>query len=397
MQFVWLLMAAVVVAIVAKRLDLPYTVALVVAGLVLGTVPSFTFSALTPHFLFTLLLPPLLFDAAIHLRAKSLLSEWKAVTLLALPGTLLSTFIIAALATWCLQLPWAASVVFGALISPTDPVSVIALLKRLKANERLSLVLEAESLFNDAVAVVLFVVLLPMAMGHAFMPLETLRQFCLVMLGGIATGTAIGWVASRVVRRTDDYLLEMMLSMLVAYGSALLAESVHASGIIAVVCAGLVMGNDGMARTMRPESREAIVTFWAFAAFVVNSIIFLLIGMEASSVHWWTHLASVAAGSALVLVGRALSVYGLSPLINRVGGDLPRAWQHILFWGGLRGALCMALALGLPVGFAARDLVVSMTFGYVVFSTLVQGLTVPPLFERLGLGGHEARLDCERF
>lgn len=386
-QFVWLLMASVLVAIVAKRFDLPYTVALVVAGLVLGTVPSFTFSALTPHFLFTLLLPPLLFDAAIHLRAKALLSEWKAIAFFALPGTLLSTFIIAALGTGCLRLPWAASLVFGALISPTDPVSVIALLKRLKVNKRLSLVIEAESLFNDGVAVVLFVVLLHVATGDRFVLLDSLRQFAMVMLGGMAMGAAIGWTASRVVNRTDDYLLEMMLSMLVAYGSTLLSESVHVSGIIAVVSAGLVMGNDGMVRAMQAENREAVVTFWDFAAFVVNSIIFLLVGMQAAQVRWWTHLGSVGGGVLIVLAARAVSVYGLSPLINRLGGEVPASWQHVLFWGGLRGALCMALALGLPVEFAGRDLVVSMTFGYVVFSILAQGLTIPALLKRLGLVG----------
>jgi CPA1 family monovalent cation:H+ antiporter len=174
--------------------------------------------------------------------------------------------------------------------------------------------------------------------------------FFRLVIGGAALGAGIGWLASRVHFALDDHLVEITLTTVVAFGSFLAAEALHVSGVIAVVAAGLVVGNYGMPTSMSAGTRLAVASFWEYATFVVNSIVFLLIGIEVAYVNWW-HKAGLVAGAVIaVLVGRA-AIYPLSLLVNRLKGNIPIAWQHILFWGGLRGALSMALVLGLAPQF----------------------------------------------
>lgn len=383
--YFWLLLIATVVAMVARRFRLPYAIALVVTGVAIGQPRLLPHAQLEPHTLFTVFLPPLLFEAAIQLHFEELRERWRTIALFALFGTVISAAVVGGLTTWLVGIPLLPALVFGALTAPTDPISVIAVFKRLGVGKKLTLIVEAESLFNDGVAVVLFGVLAAAATGGRASVPDGFLQFAVVVLGGTAVGLGIGWVASRVTQAFDDHLLEIMLTTIVAWGSYLGAEAVHVSGVIAVVAAGLMVGNYGMPSGMSPTTRMAVSSFWEYAAFAANSLVFLLIGIEVSFVNLWADVPSVLGASFIVLVGRAAAVYVLAPIAARSDGPIPGSWRHVLFWGGLRGALSMALALGLPRDFPNRETLVVLTFGVVLFSLLIQGLSIGGLLKRLGL------------
>lgn len=386
-QFFWLLLAASVVAMAGRYIRIPYALALVVTGLLIGAPHLLPQAHLDPHLLFTVFLPPLLFETAINIRFDALRREWKPVAIYALGGTFLSTFLIGWLSAQWLGLPLAVALVFGALISSTDPVSVIAVFKQLGVGKRLSLLMEAESLFNDGAAVVLFGVLTGAAMGQSVSLAAGIQTFLTTVLGGAGVGILLGGLASRLTREFNEHLLEITLTTIVAFGSYLLAETLHVSGVIAVVSAGLVIGNYGMRTGMSPATRLAVVSFWEYAGFVVNSIVFLLLGIEVTFVNLWKDAPIIGGAVCIVLLARAAVVYLLSVGVNALRGNVPRAYQHILFWGGLRGALSMALVLGLPPSFPQRDTLVALAFGVVLFSLLAQGLTMGPLIRQLGLSG----------
>lgn len=381
----WLMLVASVVAMGARWVRIPYALGLVLVGLVIGLPRLLPQAHLDPHVLFTIFLPPLLFEAAINLRLEALRRDWRPILAFAVGGTLIATGVAGGLAAWALGLPLAVALVFGALMAPTDPISVMAVLKRLRVQPRLGLIVEAESLFNDGVAVVLFSVLLAVALGGALGPFEAAARVVIFAVGGAAVGAAIGAIGSVITRAFDDHLIEILLTTVVAFGAYLCAEAVHVSGVFAVVAAGLVLGNWGMRMGMSATTRLAVHSFWEYAAFLGNSLVFLLVGIEAAYVRWWDVLPSVAAAVAIVLAGRAAGVYLVAPALAAAGAPVPEAWRRLLVWGGLRGALSMALVLGLPASLPHRDLLVAMTFGVVLFSLLVQGLTVGPVAVRLGV------------
>jgi CPA1 family monovalent cation:H+ antiporter len=217
--------------------------------------------------------------------------------------------------------------------------------------------------------------------------------FIFAIFGGAAIGVAFGYAASRITATLDDSGVEITLTTIVAYGSYLLAYHLHLSGIIATAAAGLVIGNVGATRGMSVRTHTTLESFWEYVAFVMNSLIFLLIGLEvhvASLVHSWrTVLLAIAA----VLVGRAVSVYLLVPVSNRLAENISPRWQHVMVWGGLRGALALALALSLDSNFPGRHQVLNLTFGVVIFSILIQGLTMKPLLQALKLV--EAKTEVE--
>jgi monovalent cation:H+ antiporter, CPA1 family len=288
-------------------------------------------------------------------------------------------------------LAWPSAMLFGAMISATDPVSVLAIFKKLGAPKRLTTIVESESLFNDGTAVVVFRIILGIVIGTTAgsagdLALSSLREFCLVVFGGLAIGVTIGIIASVLTSYFDDHLLEITLTTIVAYGSFLLAESLlHVSGVIAVLVAGLIIGNYGRHRGMSPTTQVAVNSFWEYAAFVVNSLVFLLIGLEVQLPMLVENTKAIAWAVLAMLLGRMASVYGLMPLVNRFGERISWQWQHIIFWGGLRGSLSIALVLSLPTDLPGRPELVVMVFGAVIFSLLVQGLTISPLLKRLRL------------
>ena len=389
-----LLIAASVIAIIAKRLRFPYTVALVVGGLMLSwlrlahlspLLPGQRPDWLTPDVILFLFLPALVFEGSLKLQVRELQRDSASLLLLANLGVLVAAFITGYLVHWATGLSVSIALLFGAIISATDPISVIAIFKDLHMDRRLSVIIEGESLLNDGTAAALFQILLAGILAGHLAFTTGFVQFIVAVLGGAILGTLLGYVASRITGRIDDAEVQITLTSVVAYGSYLLAYQLHLSGIIATAAAGLIVGNLGAKNCMSPESRSAVESFWAYVAFAMNSLVFLLIGLE---VHidalvrsWLPVLIAVSA----VLLGRALSVYLLVPASNLVGEKIPRSWQHVIVWGGLRGALALALALSLDNNFPDRSRILDLTFGVVVFSILVQGLTIKPLLRLLNL------------
>jgi CPA1 family monovalent cation:H+ antiporter len=390
-----LLLVASLVAMAARRLRIPYTVALVLVGLAIGGNLSLTLT-LTPDLILALLVPPLVFEAAFHLSAAELRRVLPTILLLAVPGVIATMLIVGGLVAWLTPTGLAAGLLFGALISATDPVAVVAVFRALGVPRRLAVLLEGESLLNDGTAIVLFQLALAAALTGGFAPLQGLVAFVTVSAGGVLLGLALGWLTARLIARLDDYLIETTLTTVLAYGSYLLAEWLHVSGVLAVVAAGLVAGNLGP-RTMSPTTRVVLVNFWDYAAFLANSLVFLLIGLQ---VHLPSLLAAwqpILVAIVAALVARVLVVYGFGWLPGRLVEPLPPAWQHVLAWGGLRGAIALALVLSLPAELgAARPLLQVMTYGVVLFTLLVQGTTTGLLLRRLGIVAHsQAGLDYE--
>lgn len=376
--FVWLLLAAFFVSLAAQKLHIPYAIALALAGLVIGALNLFPGARLEPSLMLTILLPPLLFETAIHLKAESLHRDWKPITLLTFGGTIGSMFLIAGLAHLIMHLPLSQAALFGALISATDPVSVVAIVKTMGGHARLTFMMEAESLFNDGVSVVLFSVALGMASGHKLSWWKAPEQFLWLILGGFLLGAFIGWIASMLHHQIDDHLVELTLTTLTAYGSYLLAEALHMSGVTAVVATGLLIGNLGLEKSMSESTRTAVHAFWEYAAFVANSLVFLLIGIEVTHISWSSHWVLALSAPCVALAGR-LIVYPLILLSNRIGDPIPFKWAGLFWWGGLRGALSMAMVLSLPENSGGRELLLICTFGTVLFSLLIQGLTLRPI------------------
>jgi len=395
---IWLLIAASAIAMLAKRLRAPYTVALVAGGLMLSALrlphlspldPGQRPDWLTPDVILIVFLPALVFEGGVKLNVRDLLQNSAPLLLLANVGVLLAALVTGYLVHWTTGLPVAIALLFGAIISATDPISVLAIFKDLRMDKRLSLIVEGESLLNDGTAAALFqIVLAGIISGHLGVS-KGLGQFPFAVLGGAVLGSFLGYAASRLTRTIDDPELQITVTAVVAYSSYLLAYQLHLSGIIATASAGLIVGNLGT-RNCSTQTKAALESFWAYVAFLMNSLVFLLIGLEihvdALLRSWRPVLLTVGA----VLVGRALSVYLLVPVSNALTEKIPLRWQHVIVWGGLRGALALALALSLDSTFPDRARVLDLTFGVVVFSILVQGLTMKPLLRVLGLANEQA-------
>lgn len=393
---IWLLIAASIIAVFSARLKIPYTVALVLGGLAIGSlhhlqvVQSFTQGDhpnwLTPSVILVLFLPPLLFEASINLPFRELRANLTPILLLASIGVLAATLISGYAVHWVFGVPIITALVFGAIISSTDPVSVISVFKELGVPRRLSMILEGESLFNDGTSVALFGVLLAAATSGNLSIAEGIGRFFLLVVGAAILGSLMGYLFGKLTQRIDEARIEITLTAILAYSSYLIAQSLHLSGIIATVAAGIVIGNWGAEAGMSPRTRAAVWAFWDYASFVINSLLFLLIGMQvrvSDLAHAWA-ATLIAIGA--VLLGRALSIYSLAPISNLFTMKVPARWQHMLVWGGLRGGLALALVLSLPSGFPYRSDLTVWTFGVVAFSIIVQGLTLKPLINALGVG-----------
>ena len=377
-----MLFVAILVGIAAQRLRIPYTIGLVLVGLLM-TLRGAIEITISPTLILGLLVPPLIFEAAFHLNLRDLRQNLAPIIILAIPGVLLTTILVGGIVALGAGIALPIALVFGAIVSATDPVSVVALFRKLGVPKRLSVILEGESLFNDGTAIVIFQLVLAIAIAGfgSFNLANSVIDFVLIAGGGLVVGLLLGTLVSELIKRIDDYLIETTLTTVLAFGSFLIAELLGVSGVLAVVAAGLVNGNIGP-RGMSPTTRIVVFNFWEFAAFLANTFVFLLIGLQIDlSVlfqSWQLILWAIIA----ILIARAASIYGLS----RIGHAIPLRWQHVLYWGGLRGAISLALALSLPtqIGTASSQIQV-MTFGVVLFTLLVQGLSMKPLVHRLGI------------
>jgi CPA1 family monovalent cation:H+ antiporter len=395
---IWLLIAAAIIAMLAKRLDIPYTVSLVFGGLLLSIVHLPILSPLqrgnrpewlTPDVILILFLPALVFEGSVKLDVRELFRNSVPLALLANVGTLIAAFVTGYVVHWWMGLPLFTALLFGCIISATDPISVLAIFKDLRVNKRLSLLLEGESLLNDGTAVVLFGIILGAAATNKFNVAEGVAEYFLAVAGGALLGMTLGYLAARITGTLDDPQIEITFTTILAYGSYLLAFHLHLSGVIATASAGLIFGDLGVKRRMSVRTQTAVQSFWEYISFVMNSLVFLLIGLEIHVHELFRGWAFVLLAIGAVLLGRLLSVYLLIPFSNRFSEKIPFRWQLVAVWGGLRGALALALALSLNGEFPHREAILNLTFGVVIFSIIVQGLTLKPLLRILSLADGE--------
>ena len=379
-----LLLIAAVVAMLTRRLRLPYSVGLVAAGIILAFLPFAPHVVLTKELIFTALLPPLLFEAAFSLDWVQLRRNLPVAVVLATLGVLLTACVTATgmhfLANW----PWIDALVFGALIAATDPVSVIATLKEARVRGRLGVLIETESLLNDGTAAVLFGVAIAVASGQHLTSMGITFTILRTIVGGVLCGAAVALVALLLSGRTEDHLVEITFTTVAAYGSFLFADHFGLSGVLATITAGLVMGNLKSFNAITEPGRVAVQAFWEYAAFVANSLVFLLIGMHEAHQKFVAIWLPAVIAIVLVTLGRAVAIYPCCLLFSRSSLRVTAKHQHILFWGGLRGALALALALGLPNEVPLREAIITISFAVVAFSVFVQGLTMVPLLRRMG-------------
>lgn len=379
-----LLLAAAVVAMAARRLRVPYSVGLVLAGICLAALPITPDIRLTKSLIFTAFLPPLVFEAALYIKWSELRRDLPVILTLATVGVALSAAVTAAGMVWLAGWGWSGAALFGVLIAATDPVSVIATFREAGVKGRLSLVVEAESLFNDCTAAVAFTVALVLATGGQVTPAGVAWDVARMIAGGLACGALAAGGALALAGRTDDHLVIMTFTTVAAYGSFLLAEHFHVSGVLASLTAGLMIGNIGLKGRITDTAHDALEAYWEYAAFVANSLVFILIGFRVAHGDLGGLVQASIVAIAGILAGRALAIYGCCALFARSHLRIAAAHQHVLVWGGLRGALALALALGLPSELPRAGEIVTVSLAVVVFSILVQGLTITPLMRRLG-------------
>lgn len=389
----------IVVAIVAaavRYVHIPYTVALVLTGLALALLPHVPRLQLTPGIILTVFLPVLLFYGAYNLDLAELRANLLAVTLLAVPGVLVTASLVGAALHLATGLPWTEALIFGVIVGATDPVAVLAIFGEIGAPRRLNTIVTGESLFNDGTALVFLSTLLGVVAVGRIDVGATIEQFVIDVVGGLALGAAVGIVGSTVLQRIDDALLETTLTLIMAYGAYLLAAQFHTSGPLATVAAGLLLGRRG-ADVMSPTTRLQARATWEFLDFLANSLLFLLMGLALRPIGevalarlglsvWWSLLVAILA----VVVARVVVAWAVGIVLAQAGHPLPWGWRRALSWAGLRGAVSFAAALSLPVSLPSRDLLLALTFGIVLFTILVQGLTMRPLLERLALTSKQA-------
>ena len=398
-----LLAVAAVVAVLSNRFNMPYAIGLVIAGLALGNLVSFAGPELTPGLLFLVVLPGLLFEGAFSLDFREFWKARYSILTLAVPGLIASTFLTAVL-LWVGINYWQPkaismyeALVFGALISATDPLSVLALFKSQHVDPRLSVMVEGEALFNDGTAVVVFTIVLGLTGGEGFTWFHAALDFGRIAGVAAVVGILFGIGSAFVIRLIDDAMIEITLTLLAAYGAFICAQLMGLSGVIACVVAGLIAGTWGV-EGMNPSTRYASQSFWTYFAFLLNSVVFLLIGTRIHLATLSHYVPEILTGWLAINVSRAFVVYLKAAIMRLVGSaDFPFSWATIIGWGGLRGGLSMVLALGLPATFPHREMILHTTYGVVLLTLIVQGLTIKPLLHALklvrGEKGHKSGAD----
>ncbi len=389
-----LFVIATAVAILARRLRVPYTVALVLAGLGIGALGVVEPPRLTKELLFAFILPGLLFEAAFHLEWEEFRRNWRTITSLAAPGVVIAIGLTAAISTLAIRVlglepgfTLTIGLVFGALIAATDPIAVVAVFRSMRASPRLTTLLEGESLLNDGTSIVFLTLILGYVEGTTTSAPAIAVQLLTMVGGGVLTGLAMGLVVSRLMSRIDDPMVEITLTVIAAYGSFVLAEQLHFSGVLSTVAAGMACGSYGRRVAMSPRTRTAVLAFWEYASFALNSIVFLMVGFTVPLRSLVASWPEIAVAYVAALGGRAGVVTAVTLFYNRHAERIPGRWRIALTWGGLRGALSVVLALGLAPSFPHRSLLQSMTLGVVLASLVVQGLTMSWVLRRAGLAG----------
>ena len=387
-----LFVIASAVAVIARRINLPYTIALVAVGLALGALQLLHPPSLTQELLYTVFLPPLIFEAAIHLRASELWRDGWPIATLVFPGVIASTLLTAAVMvpvsmhfTQIDAITWPVGILFGAAVAATDPVAVVSLFNKLGAPRRLRLLIESESLLNDGTSIVVFILAMQYILGHLGTPQDAVVDFFRIVGFGLLVGTIVGLATSAVMHHVDDAMITITLTTIAAYGSFLIADKFGVSGVMSTVAAGLITGGKGLSEILFPSIRLATESFWEYIAFAMNSLIFLLMGFAVNLTLLWELFPIILIAYISVLTARFFVVTGTWAVFYPTHYKFPFSWATVMVWGGLRGALSMVLALSIPDSFALKELIVTLVFGVVLISIFIQGLTMSPLMKILGI------------
>ena len=379
-----LLLLATGVALLTRRLRVPYVTGLVLAGLPITELLSRPIG-LDPTLVLNLFLPILIFDAGINTDISRLRSTFKPIALLAGPGAVFSSAIIAVLLKFGLGLTWIPALFVGVILANTDTVSMIAVFKEIRVPSRLSTIVEGETLFNDAAALVSFNLILQVYSTGSLTLLQGIQQLLFIALGGCLVGLVLGYLSIPIFTRLDDPLSSLLLTVAVALGTFQVGQFLGVSGAVAVVIAGLIFGNFGLSRNTSASSRITLLSFWEYASFTVNTFIFLLIGVEINLVTLWRTLPGILLAVLAYQAARVLTVYPLLAGVRWFDRPIPLRWQHLLFLGNIKGSLSMALALSLPTTLPGREGLITLVFGSVLVSLVGQGLSLPWLVKRLKL------------
>ena len=391
-NLVAILLVACVVAIAVKRIHIPYTTSLVLVGIAVSFLPFHLEVKLSKELVLLIILPPLLFQGALHMDLDQLRRNLLPVVTLAVPGLIVATLLMGAMLHYAMGMPWLKGMLFGAMVAATDPISVLAVFREVKTPERLKALVEGESLFNDGTSVVLFGVIYgALYGGEEVTAMGAALEFIEVVAGGAAVGLASGYVAYKTMKRLDDHLLEVTLTVVLVFGSFLVAEIFHLSGVIAVVVAGLIIGNYGRFFSMSKQTRDTVENFWEVIDFLINALLFLLIGFEMKAYipDLTRFLVPGLLVIAIVLASRALTVYPVWFMVSKTPQKYPFPWSHVMWWGGLKGSIPIALVLGMPSDVPFRGEFLVLAAFLVFFSLVIQTLTMKPLVQTVMEKAHE--------
>ncbi len=383
------------VAIAAKRVGMPYNVALVLVGLALVLLRVLPAAPLDPELILIGVLPVLVFEGALFANLDRLREASKAVLTLAIPGVAIALLGTAAVATWALDLPFAVALLLGALLAITDTVSVLLAFRAVRVPSRLAAIMEGESLFNDGTALVLVTTAAAIAAGAEAHPIAIAKSLSVAIVGGVLFGGVFGALGAVALRATPDHLTAVLASIVVVFGASLVSEMVHASPVIAVVIVGLVLGRAAR-RSLSSSGVLALQGFWETIGFALNVLVFLLVGMQIDAGSLMTEAPAILMALAALHIGRALAVYGsFAGLRIFTRERVPRAWQHVMVAGNIKGALSMAAVLALPASVPFRTRLIAIVFGVTFITLITQALPFAPVLRWLGVV-REGRGELER-
>jgi len=367
----------------SKRLHIPYAIGLMLAGAALAAISVDLGISLSPDLILLVLLPALIFEAAITLDWRKVKDTFPSIILIAFLAVIVTMAVVAAGLVWVLNFPFPSAFLFGALIAATDPVAVLAIIREKDVPDRFRATIQGESLINDGLAATLFLLILGWSQGESIGAASASWTLAKSIGGGVVCGIAGALLASFLAGRTQDDLVEITITILAAYGSYLVAHIFGMSGILAALTAGILLCNVQPLSGITDQGLSSVTGFWRFASFAANSIIFLLIGASEAKLIDLSLMGVTIAAFALMMVGRAVAVYLSGIILSTMGRSVPMSSQHLLVWGGLRGALPLALVLSIPADQALRGELVTITFGVVAISLVVQSLGLPLLLRLL--------------
>jgi len=383
-----ILLMVVVITLVARQINFPSTIAFIFAGLLAASVPRIPLPDLSPEVFLTILLPPILFTETLTMDVDGLIDDSDTIMAFAVAGTALMITAIALYTHLIFNLTWMEAFILGVIIAPTDPVSIITTFKRLGVIKRFQLIVAGESLFNDGFAVVIYSILLVVVEAGTISAGEVLTLTVIKIFGGAILGYVAGYVVHLIFCWTEDLYVETLLTFIIAFGVFRLAEAFHSSGVIAVVIAGLILNyrcrNHG---GISEKGEETLEIMWEFVGFIASSFAFIFIGVSLEAKLLATYALPIIALSIVSMIFRFLMTELISRFLEKYRGKrIPWNWRVGMTWSGLRGAVSVVLVLGITgVNFANEQLLLALTYGIVLSTNVIQGLTMPWIINRFRL------------